>query len=268
MIEFDDKSRFVFMSDVHRSNGSTADNFIPNQNIAVAALRHYYTEKFTYVELGDGDELWMNKNMKDIKYAHRPVFELLEKFKQENKLHVIFGNHDMKKRKNHDVTEGIVLRHKNAGQDILLIHGHQPDFLNYDLWRLAKFLVRYVWQPLSLIGIKDPTSAVDSGKKKERISDVFTKWADDNNCIVVAGHTHHSLFPDPEESKFFNDGCCVYPRYITAIELAGDELTLVKWCIKSRSDDVLYVAREIIKGPAPIHWYWQEQQQYSELALS
>lgn len=62
-ISFDDTSKIVLMSDIHRGDGSWADDFSKNQNLYFAALTHYYNENYTYIEIGDGDELWKNKKL-------------------------------------------------------------------------------------------------------------------------------------------------------------------------------------------------------------
>lgn len=54
---FDDSSRFVFFSDLHRGNNSRADAFAGNEDLFLQALSRYYREGFTYIEVGDGDEL-------------------------------------------------------------------------------------------------------------------------------------------------------------------------------------------------------------------
>jgi len=82
-VPFDDSSRIVLFSDVHRGDGSWADDFTRNQNIYYATLTHYYNENYTYIELGDGDELWKNKTLSEIVNVHSDVFELLSKFYNE-----------------------------------------------------------------------------------------------------------------------------------------------------------------------------------------
>jgi len=94
-ITFDDSSRIVLMSDCHRGDGSWADDFSRNQNLYFAALTHYYKEKYTYIEIGDGDELWENSRFSDIKQMHSDVFWLLSKFYNEGRLYLIFGNHEI-----------------------------------------------------------------------------------------------------------------------------------------------------------------------------
>ena len=58
VIPFDKSSKFIIMSDCHRGQGNTGNNFLPNQTLHLAALDYYYKRGFTYIELGDGDELW------------------------------------------------------------------------------------------------------------------------------------------------------------------------------------------------------------------
>jgi hypothetical protein len=57
--------RYILFSDCHRGNGTHNDNFLKNQYLYLAALRHYYKKGYTYIELGDGDELWENRNGAD-----------------------------------------------------------------------------------------------------------------------------------------------------------------------------------------------------------
>ena len=68
---------YVLFSDCHRGNGTHNDNFLRNEHLYLAALRHYYERGFTYIELGDGDELWENRSIEPIKEIHNDVFALL-----------------------------------------------------------------------------------------------------------------------------------------------------------------------------------------------
>lgn len=92
------RSRFCLISDCHRGNGTSNDNFLKNQNLYFTALKHYYTGGFTYIELGDGDELWENRKMSQIIEIHNNTFRLLSSFYQQNRLYLLYGNHDMEKK--------------------------------------------------------------------------------------------------------------------------------------------------------------------------
>ena len=96
-IEFDEKSKIVFISDVHRGDGGYPDSLRQNRNIYKAAINYYLRNDYTLIELGDGDELWKNKNLADIAYNYIDIFKILSEFNKKKKLYMIFGNHDMAK---------------------------------------------------------------------------------------------------------------------------------------------------------------------------
>ena len=66
-LPLDGRSRYVLFSDCHRGTGTSGDNFLKNQHLYFAALQHYLKEGYTYVELGDGDELWENRSFSQIR---------------------------------------------------------------------------------------------------------------------------------------------------------------------------------------------------------
>jgi len=268
-ISFDDSSNIVLMSDCHRGDGSPGDSFYKNKNIYIAALNHYYKRNYTYIEIGDGDELWENGNFSDILRTHKDVFLLLSKFYNNNRLYFIFGNHDMIKKdkkfvknnlfplfKNVKIHEGLILKHKETHDKILLIHGHQADYLNGELWKLSKFLVRHVWRPLESFGVSDPTSTSSNFGKKEVLKKKLTEWVAKEKYMLIAGHTHKPVFPVVGEPPYFNDGSCVYPEGITAIEIKQGEIMLVKWCVKTHENGTLSIGKEIMAGPKKLKYYF------------
>lgn len=91
VLPFDINSKIVLFSDCHRGVGNNNDNFLKNQHIYFAALRYYYTNGFTYIELGDGDELWENRSFAAISEIHSNVFWQLSLFEKEHRLHMLYG---------------------------------------------------------------------------------------------------------------------------------------------------------------------------------
>ena len=90
----DDTSRYVIMSDCHRGDGSKSDEFLKNKNSFTAAMDYYWKNGFTYVEAGDGDELWEHE-YKHIIRANRAVWEPLLQFHQAGRYIRMWGNHDL-----------------------------------------------------------------------------------------------------------------------------------------------------------------------------
>ena len=272
---FDDRMKIVIMSDCHRGAGSQADDFAKNRIVYYAALQAYNDSGYFYIEAGDGDELWKNKKFSDISTMHADVFQLLTKLHRNKRFIMLYGNHDIEKilkpgllntyndRPNGGlsllpdlpVREGVVLQYRPTGQKIFILHGHQADFFNDRLWWLARFLVRYVWKPLELVGFSDPKSAAKNNKVKEKVEKRLKGWAEKNNIIVVAGHTHRAVFPKPSEGLYFNDGSCVHPWSITAVECVKGRISLVGWRQKTREDGTVYIGKDIIAGPTPLKAY-------------
>lgn len=280
-IPFDNSSKIVLISDCHRGDGNWADDFSKNQNLYYAALTYYYNQKYIYIELGDGDELWENKSFYDIVHIHSDAFSLLKRFYNEERAYFIYGNHDMVKKnndfvknnlyeyyderqkknvplfKNIKLHEGLILRHKVTNDKILLIHGHQADYLNSTLWKISRFLVRYLWKPLESYGVNDPTSAAKNYEKKEAVGKKLTEWVVKEKHVLIAGHTHRPIFPETNEPPYFNDGSCVHPRCITAIEINLGSICLVKWTLKTKFDGTLFIGREVLAGPRKLQDYFK-----------
>lgn len=280
-VKIDGNSKIVIMSDVHRGDGSYSDSFIDNRNVYYAALLYYYKEGYTLVEAGDGDELWKNKSFRDIAYNYKGVFKLMKRFNKEKRLHLLYGNHDEKKSskefidkevsylncmgigedfvkfvKDVEYKEGIVLNYTPLNKDIFITHGHQVDFMNYELCMISKFLVRYFWRFLEgVAGFKAPTSPANNYKKGGVIDDKLEAWAKKNNKFIICGHTHKSRFPKAKEGSYFNDGCCVLPYSISTIEINLGLISLVKWSIEPKEDNVLYIRRTFLGGPEKLDEY-------------
>lgn len=280
-IFFDDSSKFIFFSDCHRGDNSWADDFARNQNLFYTALKYYYNNGFTYIEVGDGDELWENRRLSSIIEMHSDTFLLMRKFHVKDRLYMIYGNHDIVKKSkkfieknlyqyfnenkekyeslfdNIEIYEGLILKYKYSENKIFVVHGHQGDLLNDYLWWLTRTIVRYIWRSLQLLfGYKDPTSPAKNFKRRKSTERRIIDWVKTNNQMVIAGHTHRPMFPNIGEPPYFNDGSCVHPRSITGIEIVEGEIMLIKWSIKTKKDGTLYIEREIIAGPEKIQSFF------------
>ena len=272
-IEFDDSSKFVFLSDCHRGDNSWADDFARNQSLFFHALEHYFNEGFAYIEIGDGDELWENNDFVKIRRAHSHVFWLMREFYRKDRLHLIWGNHDMERKNPKQVEEtlyqyydellermeplfdgiklheGLILRQKGTDNKIFFVHGHQVDPINDRWWKFARFFVRHFWRHMQILGVNDPTSPADNYEKQVEIEQRLLEWVEANQQMLIAGHTHRPRFPDNGASPYFNTGSCVHPRCITGIEIQNGEIVLIKWWIRPNDTGMLYIAREELVKP-------------------
>lgn len=228
------KTKYVFFSDCHRGIGGNNDNFIKNVTEYQAALQYYDQYGFTYVEVGDGDELWENYNLSQIMEVHSDIFSKLRKLHMDKRLYMLYGNHDMEKKNIPPIFpdscfyESLILESTNSHFNFYVTHGHQADFMNSVLWKFTRFLVRHLWTELENFGILEPTSASKNQKKKKKLEQKLLKYAMEKECHLLTGHSHHSLLGS-SILPYHNCGSCVFPNYITCIELCGYHISLIKW---------------------------------------
>jgi UDP-2,3-diacylglucosamine pyrophosphatase LpxH len=277
---FDDSSRLVFFSDCHRGDGSTTDSFLKNRDTYLSALDFYYSNGFTYIELGDGDELWKNNRFSMIIKSHIEAFLLLQKFYLDKRLYMIWGNHDIFKSckafvkntlfqsydsqtgnhkqlfQNIKIHEGLILEYKNTPHRIFAVHGHQGDILNDFLWPFSCLLIRRLWMFIKILQSRNRSNQIRNEERLQIIDSNMRQWSKSNNLMVIAGHTHNPYFPQPGQTPYFNDGCCVKTGYITCIEIQNGEISLVKWSRSVRSEGIQSFDREVLAGPEKISAYF------------
>jgi len=224
--------KLICMSDMHRGDGSGADDFAQNSLIYRCALEHYLENGFTYVELGDAEELWENDNFDQIYITHTSVYELLAKFHDpdpgKTRYLKVWGNHDLYWKDSKaiyrtlfpgiEIHEGIILEtgvrvgggekqdggviggneKAAAGGALLLIHGHQVDpKCSGEMAVVSKFFVHNFWPDLQRCGVKDPTRAALNPGLCNEVDKRLHEWAKRNDqgiAAIIAGHTHRAVF--------------------------------------------------------------------------
>jgi len=275
-IPFDNRSKFVFFSDLHRGDDSVSDEFTRNQAVFVHALDYYYENGYTYVEVGDGDELWEYPDFKHIRLAHGDVFTVLKKLNHENRFLLLYGNHNIYLKNNYFVKknlyryydeyqqikaplfpgieplESLVLRHRQTRQELFVVHGHQGDFTNDQAWPFAMLLLRYFWRYLHVVGFRNPSSPARNLEKRHKIERNYKKWIRKHKRILICGHTHRPRFPRSKELPYFNTGCGIHTKGITGIEIVDDEISMIDWRLKADKNGSLHIVRTVIRGPEPI----------------
>ncbi len=246
-IVFDDNSRLIFFSDLHRGDNSPSDAFAQNEALFLEALGHYYDEGYTYVEVGDGDELWQNRRLSAVKAAHRRTFDLIHAFASENRLQMLFGNHDIRSSEPHFIFqqhrltkdgltahEGLLLEHAGTDQRVFVVHGHQVDFKSDALYRIARFVNRHIWRPIQNLGISNGATSIIESRNRGTLRRRISEWIETHKQMVICGHTHTPKFPQPGETPYFNTGSGVFDGFITGLEIQNGQIALVKWLRSER----------------------------------
>ncbi|MGI9532384.1 metallophosphoesterase [Lutimonas sp.] len=278
-VTFEKDAKLIFFSDLHKGDNSYADDFRNNIRVYSHALQTYFDKDFTYVELGDGIELWENKSFKPIFDAYQPIFSLLQRFHEKKRLYLLWGNHDMEFRDplkveqvirnffppknitdkeayfNLAYYESLLINFEGSNRSIFALHGHQADYMNYRHWKINRFFVRYFWKyAQKWFGIRDPTSPAKNYKELVKVEKKLHQWIlDHNQQMVLCGHTHRPRFPDPGDIPLFNDGSCVHPKSIIGIEIENYEISLVKWYLDAGADKA--IVKTILEGPVSLEKY-------------
>lgn len=281
-------SKYVIISDCHRGISNSNDNFLKNQHLYFAALQHYFKSGYTYIELGDGDELWENRNFKQIIETHSNIFWLLSTFRAENRLYMIYGNHDMvKKNKRYacrccesyhycqngccywdkqpllpdiEFYEGIILRRDNSCQCTGVCAA--ADTANMDIYlthgHQAELLNSVFW-PVARFLVRyvwGPLERIGVLDPTSAAKNNVRKHSTEKKLLKWAESEKHILItghthrPSLNDSgmNYINSGSCVHPRCITCLEIEHMQIRLVKWSMSARYDMSLVVSREVLEN--------------------
>lgn len=256
-VGFDDTSRFVFFADCHRGDNGRADIFARNKGLFLDALQHYYQHGFTYVEVGDGDEMWQNRRFASIRHAHERVFDLFHRFDRQDRLHLIVGNHDISGKRAACVekdgifaTEGLVLTHAQRKQRILVAHGHQADYKN-DRWPVMGRTTVRALKHVQRLGVARYASLPGNVWSECAIDRRIREWAHVHQQTIICGHTHRPTCASSSAFPYFNPGSCLVPGSITGIEIQNGCISLVKWMSAQgqRPHGMSRVRRELVGRP-------------------
>lgn len=277
------KTPVIIFSDQHKGNKDPGDDFASNEKNYLAALEYYYSEGFTYINLGDSEELWKYKPEQVIP-KNMQNFKLEDKFRELNRFYKTFGNHDLKWKNKLDVIfwfkkifklpltvwEGLLLNSKIGGKELsfFLTHGHQGDKMS-DNNVFSTWVVANIWTPLQrYLQINVNTPSKDF-RLRDKHNMMMYEWSSrHNNLILITGHTHKPVFAsgkytDPQRNElnttpvqtleqtpevkpsYFNSGCCCYNTGdITGIEIEDNFIRLIKW---HWLDDKMQSSREILE---------------------
>ena len=253
-VDFDDTSRLVFFADCHRGDNGRADIFARNKGLFLDALQHYYELGFTYIEVGDGDELWQNRRFSAVCHAHEQVFDLFHKYHRQDRLHLIIGNHDVQSRRDRHIekagivaTEGLVLNHAQRRQSILVVHGHQADFKN-DRWPIMGRSAVRALKHVQRLGVARYASLPGDVWSECAIDRRLREWAHMHQQPIICGHTHRPTCASSSAFPYFNPGSCLVPGSITGIEIQNGCISLVKWTSAQgrRPHGMASVRRELV----------------------
>ena len=245
-IDLVSNTKYVVLSDLHLGAGGNNDNSLKNNLFLFTALKYYYENRFTVILNGDTFDL-AESSLNKIEKAHEDIMWILQELYERDQLVILKGNHDASlKEKNLKIRpfsyskktipflSNITIYDYANLDDYIIMHGHQNSFFYTFLNPAVTLLIRYLWAPLERFLLKDPTSEeFNSNERMEKDFEIEGK-------IVIVGHSH-SLTIHP---NFINEGCGIFPRCITALELTPNPVP-VKWSFDVEEDTVKVRRKEI-----------------------
>lgn len=202
-------ARFIIFSDQHKGGKDGADDFMAAEANYMGALRYYYDKNFTFINLGDCEELWESTPATVIRENRASLLEEA-RFLQQQRYYRVFGNHDLEWHyavprqqflkgifgKRLKVYEGIVLQTRYQDQDyrVYLTHGHQGD-LRSDGNAFSKWFVAAIWTPVQRFFDIRMDTLSDSFDLADRHNIIMYEWSRQyEKTFLISGHTHKPVF--------------------------------------------------------------------------
>ena len=280
-IELND-AKLILFSDHHKGKRNDADDFVASETAYSEALGYYFESGYSLTVVGDAEELW-EETPSAVLRSYPEILRLENKFHRRGRYLRLWGNHDDEWRnkdqverhlgrffQNLSVRESQRLTVFDQGVDIgeiFLVHGHQGLFFADQFGWLSRIFVRFIWRPVQRIfKIKKNTPATDWRLRYRHDRAMYNWAAGVESVILIAGHTHHPIFPVPERTRrlekefeavqelsldpeevaaaeadlefaqaqekpsYFNSGCCCFSDgRVTGIEIAQGEIRLIRW---------------------------------------
>ena len=253
VIDFDaTKSRFIILSDQHKGAGDWSDDFTTNKENYHAALEYYLAEGYTYINLGDCEELWENKP-EPVVALYVEELKLEAEFFAKKRYYKVFGNHDLlwfdttavKKYltpifgDNTVVYEGMILKTVIGDRvlQIFLTHGHQGDVVS-DSNAFSKWFVGRIWVPIQRwleLNVNTPAKDYHLTDKHNRMMYGWTMRY--NNTILITGHTHKPVFESLDHIQRLNKQLKIQLEEGDEAKITATKAEIEKRIIEYRSDE-------------------------------
>ncbi len=203
------KDKFIVFSDLHKGARDGADIFAKAAKNYLAALDHYNNKNFTYICLGDSEELWENLFL-TVKKHNKATFQKEKLFIDRKAFVKVFGNHDLYwdnsplaplglmqlYGKSIKIYEGIILQTlvNNQTLAIYMTHGHQGDLQSDGNW-FSKWFVSNVWAPFQAYLYINPNTPSTNDELKTAHNKMMYQWSSKRkNTLLITGHTHQPVF--------------------------------------------------------------------------
>jgi len=209
-VNFDmNTGKFIILSDQHKGAKDLADDFRNTESNYIRTLQHYYEEGFTFINVGDCEELWEATPSQVIEKNRLTLLEEA-RFLASGRYHRIFGNHDLEWNYGIQqalylkplfgpqlvINEGVLLNttYNNKTYSIFLAHGHQGDQRS-DGNAFSKWFVAAIWTPIQRFLEITTDRISDSFELVDEHNIMMYEWSvTQKDMLFISGHTHKPVF--------------------------------------------------------------------------
>jgi UDP-2,3-diacylglucosamine pyrophosphatase LpxH len=278
VIPFDNRTPLVFFSDIHRGICGKTDPFIKNERMYYHVLKHYLEAGFTYVELGDGDEMY-KYDLNVIQNHCGQIYQLLHDYNRQGQIVLIAGNHDLSIGHSRQIDkdgiiahEGVILEDTVSHEQIFAVHGHQSDIFSDHYRSFSRTFVRYFQDPLFSLGIisfdLDGNLCCFGNRplpkwianfiecSQDKIEKRIKSWVLNNRQMLICGHIHRYFSSSSVNLPYFNTGSCLIPDLLTGFEIFRGKIEQVRWILeKPLNGGAPRVKRQLVAKPLELATY-------------
>ncbi|MEP6750873.1 MAG: metallophosphoesterase [Bacteroidota bacterium] len=250
--------RFIIFSDQHKGARDDADDFTLAEKNYTTALDHYYTNDFTFINLGDCEELWENTPDVVMKY-NKTVLQSETRFLLQNRYYRVFGNHDLEWKypfqqalylkpvfgSTLNVYEAVELQtqYNNKTYSIFLTHGHQGDKRS-DGNPVSQWIVAAIWTPIQRFLDININTISDSSELVDAHNIIMYEWSTtQKQLIFISGHTHKPVFASLDHIDLLT-------HELNMAKLAGDETAIKKFETDLATYSKEYEGKKFVKSMA------------------
>jgi len=252
------EGRFIIFSDQHKGARDLADDFAAAENNYTAALDYYYNNQFTFINLGDCEELWENTPDLVMKMNKNALASEV-RFLRQNRYYRIFGNHDLEWKYPFQqalylkpvfgdalkIYEGIELQTQYNGKtySVFLTHGHQGDKRS-DGNPFSTWVVAAIWTPIQRFLDININTVSGSSELVDAHNIIMYQWsATQQQLIFISGHTHKPVFASLDHIDLLS-------HQLAAAKLAGDAAAMEKIQADLAVYTKQYEGKKIVKSMA------------------
>ena len=249
------EGKYIILSDQHKGGKDLADDFRNTETNYMNTLQYYYDNGFTFINLGDCEELWEATPSVVVEKNRLTLLEEAQ-FHATGRYHRIYGNHDLEW--NYEIqrtlflkpifgpklaiNQGLLLNttYKGKQYSIFLAHGHQGDQRS-DGNAFSKWFVAAIWTPIQRFLDIQVDRVSDSFELVDKHNILMYEWsATQDKLLFISGHTHKPVFASLDHIDRLT-------KQLEKVQSENDEITATAIKLELEKRKKEYAGKKIVR---------------------